>query len=282
MTRRTASALSPSGTRLAYTPLPPAMNQWKHYRGGRASRVWIQDLDAMSVVEIPQPEGRSNDLDPIWVGDRVYFLSDRDGEFNLYAFDESSASVDRLTDYTDFPILAASASPDGSIIYEQAGYLHVFDTGTGQATQVPVAVTTDLVETRARWADGPRFLRNFDLSPSGARAAFEYRGDIVTVPAEKGDIRAVTSTTGTHERSPAWSPDGTQLAYFSDASGEYELHIGAQDGRGDVRAYALEGAGFYDDPKWSPDGAKISFTDNSRRPPSRNTSRRTGLPRGLP
>jgi tricorn protease len=254
---------SPSGEHLAYTPLPPAMNQWKNYRGGRTSRTWLQDLDDLSVVEIPQPEGRANDLDPLWIGDRIYFLSDRAGEFNLFVYDESSGSVGQLTDHSDFPIMAASSSPDGAIVYEQAGYLHVFEPGTGQNTQVPVAVTTDLVETRARWADEPRFLRNFDLSPSGVRAAFEYRGDIVTVPAEKGDIRAITATTGTHERSPAWSPDGTQLAYFSDASGEYALHIGSQDGRGDVRAYPLAGAGFYEDPKWSPDGAKISFTDNS-------------------
>ncbi len=257
------ASLSPAGDRLAYTPLPPAMAQWKHYRGGRASRIWLLDRADTSVVEIPQPEGRSNDLAPLWVGDRAYFLSDRDGEFNLFAYDESTGTVDQLTRHEDFPILSASASPDGTIVYEQAGYLHAFDTRTGRSERLPVTVTTDLVETRARWASGPRSLRNFHLSPSGARAAFEYRGDIVTVPAEKGDIRAVTATTGVHERSPAWSPDGTRLAYFSDASGEYELHIGSQDGRGDVRTFSLEGAGFYEDPRWSPDGTMISFTDNS-------------------
>lgn len=257
------ASLSPSGDRLAYTPLPPAMAQWKHYRGGRASRIWLLDRSDGSVVEVPQPEGRSNDLAPVWVGERVYFLSDRNGEFNLFAYDEGTGAVEQLTRHEDFPILSASASPDGTIVYEQAGYLHTLDTGTGEAEQLRLGVTTDLVETRGRWASGARFLRDFDLSPSGARAAFEFRGDIVTVPAEKGDIRAVTATTGVHERSPAWSPDGTRLAYFSDASGEYQLHIGSQDGRGDVRSYALGGAGFYEDPRWSPDGTMISFTDNS-------------------
>jgi tricorn protease len=257
------ASLSPSGDRLAYTPLPPAMNQWKNYRGGRASRIWILDRSNLSVQEIPQPEGRSNDLQPMWVGDRVHFLSDRNGEFNLFAFDGTTGSVEQLTGHDDFPILSASAAGDGTIVYEQAGYLHTFDAGSGEARQLPVAVPADLLETRPRWASGARFLRNFDLSPSGVRAAFEFRGDIVTVPAEKGDPRAVTATAGIHERSPAWSPDGSQIAYFSDASGEYELHIGSQDGRGEVRTYAIPGAGFYEDPLWSPDGNKLSFTDNS-------------------
>lgn len=257
------ATFSPSGDRLAYTPLPPAMAQWKHYRGGRASRIWLMDRGDLSVVEVPQPAGRSNDLAPMWIGDRVYFLSDRNGEFNLFAYAEGTGSVDQLTSHEDFPILAASAAPDGTIVYEQAGYLHTLDTRTGQSSRLRVAVTTDLVETRPRWADGARFLRNFDLSPSGARAAFEFRGDIVTVPAEKGDVRAITATTGTHERSPVWSPDGTRLAYFSDASGEYQLHVGPQDGHGEARRYPIRGAGFYDDPRWSPDGTKISFLDNS-------------------
>jgi tricorn protease len=255
--------MSPAGDRLAYTPLLPAMAQWKHYRGGRVSRIWLLDRDDRSVVEVPQPEGRSNDLDPFWIGDRLYFVSDRAGEFNLFAFDEGGGTVEQLTRHDDFPILAASPAPDGAIVYEQGGGLHTLDTRTGRAARIRVAVTTDLVETRPRWATGARFLRNFHLSPSGARAVFEYRGDVVTVPAEKGDVRALTSTPGTHERSPAWSPDGTRIAYFSDASGEYALHVAPQDGRGEPRVYELSGAGFYDDPKWSPDGSRISFTDNA-------------------
>lgn len=256
------ASLSPDGDRLAYTPLVPAMAQWKHYRGGRVSRVRLLDRDDLSVADVPQPPGRSNDLAPFWVGDRLYFLSDRNGEFNLFAFDESDGSVSQLTEHSDFPVLAASPAPDGTIVYEQAGWLHTYDPAAG-ARRLPVSVTTDLVETRPRWANGPQFVRNFDLSPSGARATFEYRGEIVTVPAEKGDVRTITATPGVHERSPVWSPDGARIAYFSDVSGEYELHIGSQDGRGEVRRYPLGGAGFYDDPKWSPDGARISFTDNA-------------------
>ena len=134
-------------------------------------------------MEIPQPEGRSNDIDPMWIGDRVYFLSDRAGEFNLFSFDEVTGSVEQLTTHQDFPILAATAG-DGVIVYEQAGYLHMYDPAEDWSGQIRVAVAADVLESRARWAEGPEYLRNFDLSPSGARAVFEYRGDIVTVPAE--------------------------------------------------------------------------------------------------
>jgi tricorn protease len=256
------ATFSPDGRRIAYTPLSDATDQWKHYRGGRTARIWLYDRQDHSVVEIPQPEGRSNDTDPIWLGDRVIFRSDRDGEFNLYAYDIASARIDRLTHYEDFPVVAASGGA-GAVIYEQDGYLHRLDPGTATSRRLRVALTTDLVDTRPRFVNEPRFLRNYHISPSGVRAVFEYRGTIVTVPADKGDVRQLTPASASHERSPAWSPDGRAIAYFSDASGEYELVVAPQDGRGEPRRYALDGAGFYEDPKWSPDGRRISFTDNA-------------------
>jgi len=216
-----------------------------------------------SVVQVPQPEGRCNDTDPMWIGDRVYFRSDRNGEFNLFSFDPASRQVEQLTDHADFPIVNASAGA-GLIVYEQAGYLHLFNPGTGGISPVPIRVATDLIDVRPRYAEGTRFIQNFDISPSGARAVFEFRGEIVTVPKEKGDYRNLTQSPGVHERSPVWSPDGKSIAYFSDESGEYVLHIAPQDGKGAVRKIALDGKGFYENPKWSPDGQKISYTDNSR------------------
>jgi len=254
---------SPDGSKIAYTPLYEAFNQWKNYRGGTATRIWIIDMSDHSVVRIPQPEGRSNDTDPMWIGDRVYFRSDRNGEFNLFSFDPASGQVEQLTDHEDFPIVNASAGA-GLIAYEQAGYLHLFDPRTAQGSPVPVTVVTDVIDVRPRYASGARFIRSAVVSPSGARAAFEFRGEIVTVPKEKGDYRNLTGSTGVHERSPAWSPDGQSIAYFSDESGAYALHIAPQDGKGEVRKIELDGAGFYVDPVWSPDGEKISYTDNSR------------------
>ena len=254
---------SPDGSKIAYTPLYEAFTQWKNYRGGTATRIWVYDVGDHSVVQIPQPEGRSNDTDPMWIGARVYFRSDRDGEFNVYSWDAATERVARITSHEDFPVLAASAGA-GRIAYEQAGRLHLLDPGSGTATPVPARVATDLVEVRSRYASGEDLARGASLSPSGARAAFEFRGEIVTLPREEGDDRNLTQSTGAHERSPAWSPDGERIAWFSDASGEYRLYVAPQSGEAAPRDYALDGAGFYSDPVWSPDGTKISYTDNSR------------------
>ena len=253
---------SPDGSRLAYNPISPAFTEWKHYRGGLTSTIWLYNFGDNGSEKLPQPEGRSNDVDPMWIGDTVYFRSDRNGEFNLFAYNLKTKAVKQLTDHKDFPVLSSSAG-DGKIIYEQAGYLHTFDPKTGRSAKLTIGVAADLVETRPRFVKGARYIRNVSLSPTGARAVFEFRGEIVTVPGEKGDTRDLTNTVAVHERSPAWSPDGKSIAYFSDESGEYELHIRAQDGKGDVRKIKLSGAGFYDDPVWSPDSQKISYTDNS-------------------
>jgi tricorn protease len=253
---------SPDGRYIAYNPLPEAFRQWKNYRGGTASRIWIYDSTDHSVVQIPQPEERSNDIDAAWIGDTVYFLSDRNGEFNLFSYDRGSGTLTQLTEHEDYPILAARVG-GGVVVYEQAGALHLYHPSRGESTRLVIGVAADLVETRARFATGDRFIRESDISPSGARAVVEFRGEIVTVPASKGNPRVLTNTPGTHERSPAWSPDGATIAFFSDASGENALHVIPQDGRGEPVIHPLEGSGFYSDLKWSPDGTMLSYSDNS-------------------
>ncbi len=253
---------SPDGSRLAYNPLSPAFLEWKHYRGGLNSTIWLYNFSDNATEKVAQPESRANDVDPMWLGDNIYFRSDRNGEFNIFSYNPKSKAIKQITDHKDFPVLNASAGGD-KIIYEQAGYLHLLDPRSGRSTKLTIGVSADLPETRARFVKGARYIRNVALSPTGARAAFEFRGEIVTVPAEKGDVRNLTNTVGAHERSPSWSPDGKSIAYFSDESGEYEMHIRNQDGKGDVRKIKLSGAGFYDDPVWSPDSQKISYTDNS-------------------
>ena len=253
---------SPDGSRLAYNPIGPAFLEWKHYRGGMASTIWLYNFGDNATEKLPQPESRANDVDPMWVGDTIYFRSDRNGEFNIFSYSLKSKTIKQVTDHKDFPVLSASAGA-GQIIYEQAGYLHILDPKSGRSTKLTVGVSADLPETRPRFVKGARYIRNAELSPTGARAVFEFRGEIVTVPAEKGDTRDLTNTVAVNERSPAWSPDGKSIAYFSDESGEYEMHIRSQDGKGEVRKIKLSGAGFYDDPVWSPDSQKISYTDNS-------------------
>ncbi len=257
------SCYSPDGTSMAYTPGSDKFREWKNYRGGTMSTIWIFSFGDHSKTEIPKPEGGCNDIEPMWIGEVIYFLSDRNGEFNLFSYHTASNEVKQLTSYEDFPILSASHQGN-KIIFEQAGYLHTFDTGSASASKLTVGIATDLLELRPRYVKGDEYVRAGHISPSGARAVFDIRGDIFTFPAEKGDARNLTATTGIHEKEPAWSPDGKQIAYFSDASGEYELHIKSQDGRGEARAVPVTGTGFYADLQWSPDNKLITYVDNGR------------------
>ena len=257
------ASYSPDGKRIAYTPLGERFGQWKNYRGGTTSRIWIYDAADHSVQQVRQPPGRCNDTDPVFVDDRIYFRSDRNGEFNIYCFDPRTEAVEQLTRYDDFPVNRVTEG-QGTLIYEQAGYLHLLDTRSKKSRRIPLKVATDATELRPRLASGGKWIRAATISPSGARAAFEFRGEIVTVPAKKGDVRNLTQSPGAHERSPAWSPDGKSIAYFSDAGGEYQLHIAPRDGKGKVSRHAVQGHGFYFRPKWSPDGKRISYVDNSK------------------
>lgn len=252
-------SFSPDGKRLAYVPFEPWQPYWKRHRGGQTTPIWIADLADATVLAVPREN--SNDTDPLWLGDLVYFLSDRDGPVTLFSYDPATRTVNRLLPPVDFDIKSASAGPD-AIVYEKLGEIRIYDPATGADRRVPISVAADLLQARPRWvalgdkADHPA------LSPNGARAAFEARGEIFTVPAKKGDARNVSSSPATAERDPVWSPDGLRLAYFSDADGEYALHVKAQDGAGAPLVIALgEPPSFFYQPRWSPDGKKILYHD---------------------
>jgi tricorn protease len=257
------ASYSPDGKYMAYTPLSDPFRQWKHYRGGRIATIWVFSFQDKSIVKIPQPEGGCNDSGPRWVGNKIYFRSDRQGEFNLYAYDIPSKQIKQLTDFKDFPVINMTAG-NNKLVFDQAGYLHVYDLSTSSEKRLTIAIAADLQEVRARFVKGSIYIRSADISPTGARAVFDFRGDIITVPGEKGDARNITLTTNIHEKYPAWSPDGKSIAYFSDASGDYEMHVKAQEGKGDVKKFKLNGTGFYAFPKWSPDSKKICYVDNGR------------------
>lgn len=256
-------AYSPDGKYMAYTPLGDASIQWKHYRGGMISRIFVFSFADKSAIQIPQPEGGCNDMQPMWLGNTIYFRSDRNGEYNLFAYDVTTKQVKQLTAFTGFPVMGTGGAGN-NIVFDQEGYLHLYNTATNSNTKLTEGIAADLLELRPRFVRGAQYLRSVDISPSGARAVFDFRGDIITVPAEKGDYNNITLTTAAHEKFPAWSPDGKSIAYFSDVSGEYELVIKPQDGKGAAKSFKLNGAGFYAYPKWSPDSKKISYTDNGR------------------
>jgi tricorn protease len=257
------ASYSPNGQEMAYTPFTDASRQWKHYRGGMIGHILLFSFTDKSVIKIPQPAEGCNDTQPFWMGNTIYFRSDRNGEFNLFSYDIISKQVKQLTAFKDFPVLNVSGE-NGKILFEQAGYLHIFDINGNASKKLTIGIAADLLGLRPRFVKGAQYIRFGDISPSGSRAVFDFRGEIITVPAEKGDYRNITNTTGAHEKYPAWSPDGKSIAYFSDQSGEYELYIQSQDGKGDIKKFKLNGTGFYAYPRWSADSKKINYVDNGR------------------
>ncbi len=258
------ASYSPDGQSIAYTTIADRFEQWKNYRGGTMSRIWLYDTKTHNVTEVPKPKSGSNDSKPVWKGNKVYFRSDRDGEFNLYSYDPVSKAVNQLSKFNDFPVSSLEGAQD-EIIFSQAGYLHAYNIATGNVSKMKIGIAADLLDQRERYVKGDQYIRSGDVSPSGSRVVLDYRGDIITIPTQKGDALNITNSPGVHERQPAWSPDGRSIAYFSDASGEYELHISNQDGSGEAKIIKLNGSGFYANIHWSPDSKKLAFVDNGRR-----------------
>jgi tricorn protease len=250
---------SPDGGHIAYVPLRRAFRVWKGYRGGLATPIWIADLTDSSIVKVPRKD--SNDFNPMWVDDKVYFLSDREGPVTLFSYDINSKRVEKVLKNNGMDLKSASAGP-GTIVYEQFGSLHLLDPASGRTRPLSVAVSGDMLEVRDKMVDVSSRLTSPSLSPSAVRVAFQARGEVITVPAEKGDYRNLTRSPGVMERYPAWSPDGKNIAYFSDQSGEYELHIRDQKGTGSVIRIVLDKKpSFYYLPRWSPDSKKIAYVD---------------------
>jgi tricorn protease len=259
-------AFSADGTQLAYVPFSNGLNDptsytaWKRYRGGLAPPIWIATLADSRITKVPRED--SNDTCPMWFEGKLYFLSDRAGPVSLFSYNPTTKQVKKELENSGYDLISASAGPD-AIVYEQFGSLHLFDPHSGKANAIPVRVTGDFPHTRPHYEKVAKKIVGASLSPTGARVAFEARGEILTVPAEKGDIRNLTQTPGAAERDPAWSPDGKTIAYFSDESGDYMLHLHDAKGSGAARRITLGDApNIYFKPVWSPDSKKIAYSDN--------------------
>ncbi|HXC21299.1 MAG TPA: hypothetical protein VNV13_07450, partial [Steroidobacteraceae bacterium] len=257
-------SFSSDGNTLAYVPVRQWQSAWKHYRGGQTTPVWLVNMKTLDLEKVPREN--SNDSNPVWVGATVYFLSDRNGAVSLFKYDTKTKQVQQVLDNHGLDLKTLSAGPDG-LVYEQFGSLHLYDLKTGQEHAVPVIIGGDLPHLVAHLAPVPaRAAENISLSPTGVRVVAEARGDIFTLPVEKGDTRNLTKTPGSAERDPSWSPDGKSIAYFSDASGEYQLHIRDQDGLKPPTVIDLgPNPSFFYSPHWSPDSKRIAFTDKHLR-----------------
>ena len=252
--------ISADGTRIAYRMNNSWDEERRNYRGGQNRPIWIVDLKTYDLVSPPWTD--SKDIDPVWVDDSVFFISDRDGVANLWEYQTKSKKLTQVTKFTDFDVKSVDSGA-GTIVFEQAGYVHELDPKNGKSKIVNIVAAGDFPWMMPNWEDVTARLTNMAVSPTGKRVVVEARGEIFTIPADKGDVRNLTNSSGSAERDPAWSPDGKFVSYFSDKSGEYKLVIEAQDGLTPPREIALTKPTRYYTPSWSPDSKKILFTDTN-------------------
>ncbi|MFO7922539.1 MAG: PDZ domain-containing protein [Bacteroidales bacterium] len=250
---------SPDGKRFAYELVRPSDEEWRNYRGGQNRPVWVLNMEDHSLYELPQEDNARNQH-PVWIGNTVYFLSDRDYTMNLYSYDMASSTLKQLTFYSEYDIKYLS-SGGGLLVYEYGGDIYKYNPSIERSEKLTVSVRGDFPWAMPGWKNTGNSATNGSLSPGGVRAVFEARGDIFTVPVEKGDWRNLTGSPGTREIYPIWSPSGEKIAWFSDESGEYRLMTGTQDGLDEPREIELPEPNFIYTPAWSPDSKYILYTD---------------------
>ena len=249
---------SPDGKKVVYTPIDREFRTWKRYRGGRAQDVWIYDLENSSSEQLT--DNPATDHQPLWVGDDIFFTSDRDYTLNLYRY--SADGSEAVTSHREFDVLWASAGPT-AIVYENGGWLYRYDPAVGAAQRLSITVGGDRPATLPRVVEASDFIEAADLSPSGKRVLITARGEIFSVAAKDGPVRNLTRTPNVREIDATWSPDGKLLAFLSDASGEYEVWVRPVGG-GDARRVTEDGAVWRFPPLWSPDSSKLLFGDTNQ------------------
>ncbi|UXE65652.1 MAG: PD40 domain-containing protein [Chryseotalea sp. WA131a] len=258
--RAVAGEISEDGKYIAYQQIGFWDAEWRNYRGGQAKPIWIVDLKNYSLKMTPQTDNERH-TDPVWLNNVVYFLSERDYANNVWSYNPATNELKQQTFHSDFDAKSLDGG-GGVIVYEQGGYLNILNPANGNTKRLTINVRGDFHWARERWEEvKPISLANASLSPTGQRALFEYRGEVFTVPKEKGDWRNITRNSSAADRSPVWSPDGKKIAWFSDVSGEYQLMIGDQEGLEKPKVISIEKPTFFFKPAWSPDSKYIAFTD---------------------
>lgn len=253
-------SFSPDGNQIAYTKVSREFRTWKRYKGGLAQDIYVYDFQTKKNTRITDFQG--TDRSPMWIGDKIYFTSDRDQVLNIYAYDTKSGGVEQLTRHREYD--ARRASEDGQqIVYELGGSVWVLDLASKQSRRIPVRIGADPAETRPLLKKVADLITDLDISPTGKRALLSARGDLFTVPRENGSIRNLTESSGARDKNAVWSPDGKKIAWLSDADGEYNVYV--RDAAAAKPAFKLTAYknGYRFALKWSPDSRKLSFTDQT-------------------
>jgi tricorn protease len=254
---------SPDGAQMVYSPQSRDFRSEKRYGGGEANVLYTFDLKTNATKRIT--EGPRATRDPMWIGDTIYYDSDRDGHFNIYAYNVGSGKTAQVTRSKQWDVRWPSSDHDGRIVYEMAGELQILDAKSGKTTPISITVPDDGLARRPSRVSAANNIESYELSPKGERALFSARGDIFTAPIEKGPTRNLTHSSGAHDKWPSWSPDGSQIAFISDLSGEEELYVIPQDGLKPPQQMTTGGSAMRYQPEWSADGKRIAFSDKDGR-----------------
>src|SRR2546430_535076 len=250
---------SPDGAQMVYSPQSRDFRSEKRYGGGEANVLYTFDLKTNATRRIT--EGPRATRDPMWIGDTIYYDSDRDGHFNIYAYNVGSGKTSQVTHSKQWDVRWPSSDHAGHIVYEMSGELQILDTKNGKVAPISIVVPDDGLARRPSRISAANNIESFELSPKGERALFSARGDIFTAPIEKGPTRNLTHSSGAHDKWPSWSPDGSQIAFISDLNGEEELYVIPQDGSKPPQQMTTGGSAMRYQPEWSADGKRIAFSD---------------------
>ena len=254
-----AGDFSPDGKQLLYSPLFRDFRTWKRYEGGWAQDLYVFDLESKQATAIDNSV--RTERDPMWIGEHLYFASDRGGRLNLYRYDRKTKTSTALTTHKEWDVRWPSSDSQSRIVFETDGVLAIYDIEAKSETRLSITVPNDGLAMRPSRYSADKNIEGYALSPKGKRALFVARGDVFTAPIEKGSTRNLTNSSSAHDKHARWSPDGGKIAFVSDLSGEEQLYLIDQSGRGEPEALTSGHKVMLGAPEWSPDGKRLAYSD---------------------